>query len=393
MEALVHEREQEIEELQKINDTINDANTKLMESIRSNLDKMRQDRENEKTEEELRAKENRLAYMKADTSGMYAQEILELEKELKDERESYTDSLIEQKLEEMEKQNEKASEQRQAQIDLMQSQLEYEKETGKLWGVIAGYMVTAFTKEGAFNWDSNIGKLLYDQMGLAGMSEAERKKIMDETASSMVNYGVGDSKGYEVEVGTGGKVSIGQKEQTQTQPEQPKIEEPKVEYYSVPKKRYNSISDALESIGVDGSYKNREKIAKANSITNFKGTSTQNRTLMELLMSGKLKKYATGGLNTETGLAWLDGTKANPELVLNAKDTRNFIMLKDILSDVMNGGNIGKSQTIGESNVEINITVEKIDSEIDIDNMADRIKKIIVDDAMYRNVNTLSRLR
>lgn len=49
---------------------------------------------------------------------------------------------------------------------------------------------------------------------------------------------------------------------------------------------------------------------------------------------GKYMRYATGGLVTSTGMAHLDGTPQKPELVLNAEDTRNFIALKDILSDM-----------------------------------------------------------
>lgn len=52
------------------------------------------------------------------------------------------------------------------------------------------------------------------------------------------------------------------------------------------------------------------------------------------LKLGKYMKYATGGLVTSTGMAHLDGTPQKPELVLNAEDTRNFIALKDILSDM-----------------------------------------------------------
>ncbi len=44
--------------------------------------------------------------------------------------------------------------------------------------------------------------------------------------------------------------------------------------------------------------------------------------------------YKTGGLVNETGFAWLDGTKENPEMVLNAKDTENFIALRDALSNL-----------------------------------------------------------
>ena len=45
----------------------------------------------------------------------------------------------------------------------------------------------------------------------------------------------------------------------------------------------------------------------------------------------KVKAYATGGLVNETGLAWLDGTKSKPEMVLNATDTANLRELTGVL--------------------------------------------------------------
>lgn len=44
--------------------------------------------------------------------------------------------------------------------------------------------------------------------------------------------------------------------------------------------------------------------------------------------------FKTGGLADYTGFAWMDGTPNKPELVLNAKDTENFIGLRDILRDM-----------------------------------------------------------
>lgn len=44
-----------------------------------------------------------------------------------------------------------------------------------------------------------------------------------------------------------------------------------------------------------------------------------------------VKAYKTGGLVDYTGLAQLDGTPSRPELVLNPKDTENFIGLRDAL--------------------------------------------------------------
>lgn len=51
-----------------------------------------------------------------------------------------------------------------------------------------------------------------------------------------------------------------------------------------------SIVDALKAIGVDSSMNNRKKIAKANGISNYSGTSSQNTKLLNLLKQGKLKK-------------------------------------------------------------------------------------------------------
>lgn len=54
-----------------------------------------------------------------------------------------------------------------------------------------------------------------------------------------------------------------------------------------------SIVAALNSIKVDSSYKNREKIAIANNIANYKGTAAQNTKMLDLLKAGKLVKAGT----------------------------------------------------------------------------------------------------
>lgn len=47
-----------------------------------------------------------------------------------------------------------------------------------------------------------------------------------------------------------------------------------------------------------------------------------------------LTKYASGGLVDYTGPAWVDGTPNKPELVLNHRDTANFIELKEFLREL-----------------------------------------------------------
>lgn len=51
-----------------------------------------------------------------------------------------------------------------------------------------------------------------------------------------------------------------------------------------------SIVDALKAIGVNSSMASRKKIAKANGITNYTGTASQNITLLNKLKKGTLKK-------------------------------------------------------------------------------------------------------
>ena len=102
-------------------------------------------------------------------------------------------------------------------------------------------------------------------------------------------------------------------------------------------------------------------------------------------------RYASGGLNTQAGPAWLDGTASNPELVLNARDTQNFIELKDVLADMRKNG--GFSLTGGDNYYNISVNVDQMSSDYDVDRAIDRIKARIAQDGAYRNVNTLSRLR
>ena len=46
---------------------------------------------------------------------------------------------------------------------------------------------------------------------------------------------------------------------------------------------------------------------------------------------GNVKSYSTGGLVNYTGIANVHGSESRPEAVLNAEDTRNFIMLRDAM--------------------------------------------------------------
>ena len=80
------------------------------------------------------------------------------------------------------------------------------------------------------------------------------------------------------------------------------FQESSIIYYPACDKSYDSIVNALNSIGVDSSKTNREKIAKLNGISNYTGTSEQNIKLLNLLKEGKLIKSISQTSTTSTGI-------------------------------------------------------------------------------------------
>ena len=71
-----------------------------------------------------------------------------------------------------------------------------------------------------------------------------------------------------------------------------------VTYYPAVSSSYQSIVDALQSIGVDSSFNNRKKIAILNGISNYSGTESQNIELLSKLKKGLLIKSNSGGSDT-----------------------------------------------------------------------------------------------
>ncbi len=63
---------------------------------------------------------------------------------------------------------------------------------------------------------------------------------------------------------------------------------PSVTYFTACDSSYQSLTDALRSVGADGSFAYRAQIAAANGIGDYEGTAAQNTQLLTLLKAGKL---------------------------------------------------------------------------------------------------------
>lgn len=183
-DALVQDQQNVIDNYQELSDILEDSNQAIIDSLQESIDLQRQIRDNTRTEEDITDKERRLAYLRRDTSGSNAQEILQLEQELQDAQENYQDTLIDQAIERLSNDNDKAAEQRSKQIEIMQAQLDYQKEMGFFWDEVYALIDTAIGDDGGLLLSSDLVELLQTIEGYAGMSIFAQANWKQELADS-----------------------------------------------------------------------------------------------------------------------------------------------------------------------------------------------------------------
>lgn len=458
-QALVDQQQKIIDNYQNLSDEINDSNSKVIDNLREQIDLERQIRDNTKTEEEIRDKEARLAYLQRDTSGANAKEILELQKEIDEARQNYSDTLIDQAIDKLQKENDVAAEQRAQQIEIMQAQLDYAAENGEFWNQAYELMRAAFNDDGTLNNNSAMVQLLGESDAFRGMSYFGKQNWVEEMATQWkqaqegeANLRVKDAqeKGRAV-LGNGTELIYNSKTEewadkegskytdlnwnnrtgeyiaTKVQSSNPSNPDddddrdptnpaPTGESYPYGKASETSgnikngdsgtsvkaIQYALNKLGygnsgtssVDGIFGSNTEVAVRN-FQSATGISADGIVGNNTRAQFKLKGYKTGGLADFTGPAWLDGTKTRPELVLNARDTENFIALRDVLESFNHHSDITNNTTTngGDNYFDIDINVDEMGSDYDVDQLASEVRSQIVQDAMYRNVNAINFLR
>lgn len=447
-EALGESRQKEIDKLSAINDSINDTNSRLIDAMQSSIDQYRQDRENEKTEEELADKQRRLAYLQQDTSGANALEIMQLQKEIEEGQEDYTDTLIDQKISELQEQNDEAAEQRQQQIDLMQAQLDHYLDSQQVWedvyalmgsgigpdGIIAGSALENLLKESAsfeamsylqkMDWlselEDNVAKavqwLMVGNSTEALISKGDLKageKVSFLTADGKTVKGTLDAAGnittdtgevYEDVYRTYNGAYVTSENFITPKPEEPESA-PEPEVKPEPPKLTDSIKRGVSAAIWNGNYGWGAGGTRTSRLSEVFGSNDIQRNYVDKYitsgysgslseysyanMKKKFKQYKTGGLADFTGPAWLDGTKSKPEYILNADQTKAFFNLVDVLEGLSTGTS-HNTQNSGDSIYDIDINVESIGNDYDVEQMASTIKRMINDDARYRNNNTIN---
>lgn len=427
-EAIITERQEEIDKLSEINNSINDTNAELIDSIQKTLDKQRRERDNQRTEEDLAEKQRRLLYLQQDTSGANDLEILELQKELDTEYEDYTDTLIDQKISELQAQNDEAAKAREQQITLMQAQLDKQVQNGEIWTEVERLMATGISQTEGLIKSSELEALLKQADGFKGLSETQKMVWMQET-NSQIALAATYLNNLQNQI-----KDLNEEMNRQTAVYEQSVKTPSVSQKSNSSSKGSSNSgNNSKKTGSTGpkhweaTYMNGEKITGASEQAakqaaqkkiddwvkkqkdNQKsrwdaGEGGYSKSYLESRYAQFEKEgedykkqisvkavYKTGGLADFTGPAWLDGTKSRPEIVLNQQDSRNFIQLRDILSSVLSRSNVNTStENNGDILYDIDINVESISNDYDVEQVANKVKSLINEDARYRNNNTIS---
>ena len=413
-DAIVNQREEEISRLENINSSIQSAAADLVSSIQKNIQKIRQERSNKKTEEELAKMQSRLDFLRMDTSSGNQKTILDLEKQLEEKEQSYTDTLIDQKISELQDQNTEAEKQRKQQIEVMKTQLEVQKDNGLIWSDVRYLIANGLSASGKIKEGSELDTALKSWGKYSSLSEQGKKDWLHEQNLGASNFDAYYSQGlnnrdYDQKVdysANGADKSYDViKQQMINAYKQGLIESinnttPYRDYMRYDSKNNKLIQTKLfphpdDDKALNSTLQNAwdQAWSTINTIYNldsyFEANSGKNIVFTHV---PNIARYATGGLADYTGPAWLDGTPSSPELVLNQRDTKNFIQLKDILSSVMNDTST-QTKPNGDYYFEIEINVDKVTSDYDVDQIADRIKQQISDSARYRNVNVINLLR
>lgn len=377
-DALVKSYQQVIDKYSELNDTLNNSNSQILDSLQRQISLERQIRDNTKTEEEITDDEARLAYLRRDTSGGNELAALQLERELADQRESYEDTLVDQAISRLQEDNDAAAQQRQQQIDIMQAQLDYQSQNGEFNAAVRELLETAMGADGELLTNSDLANLLKEQENWAAMSDVSKTVWEEELNGTFKEVAAFLLKENAEQNGT---------------------------FYTALTAAVNSVSSAI------GSY-SQAMVKLGNSISSAGSSGggggggggdsggskpPQSKSVYHTvyrMVNGTPKYYATGGLNTQTGPAWLDGTPSEPEYVLNARQTDAFLRLADVLPSMINTNTAGaQTNTFGSTYVNLSVNLDSVSPEYDVDRMIDMLKDRLYDAGSYRNVNSLSFIR
>lgn len=447
-QAMEDADQKELEKRQDYYDELKKKDDDYLDALRKNVEKRRHLRDKADSYSDLASKQARLSLLQRDTSGVYANEIASLQKEIAEAQQDLADTEIDDILDKMQEDYDAQHEFYEKQITLMSDVIKELKENGEynqraedllrnnpeeairlLTTANPDYLSLSETQREKrleeinsnmiemTNYISKYYTSLADQMTQLAEAAMAQYQALNNMATTLAGGGRGNydttlkgdsSSSSSSSSNSGSKGNGGSTPTTPTTPTTPK---PQQKWgFQFNGKTYTGLASQKEALSKINSLAEAwyaSYVAKwssgkvAPTQAEVSKVKKQKNTLINNAVNtvrSYLKSYSTGGIVDYTGIAQVHGTPDKPEAFLNAVDTKNFEVLKELLGSVLDNRKVGKIATYNQDksvgDCTINVTVEGgISSDYDVERAIDLIKREVVSSSNYRNINLLNRRR
>lgn len=402
------------DEMKKLDDN-------YLEELKKNIEARRNARDRENSIQDITDKQKRLNMLMRDTSGRNAGEIADLQKEIQDAQQDLIDEDTDRLIEALEAANKEQQDRWDEQIDLMEKQLEADKKNGEFIRMaeeefakgpqhVRDLFEEFYSASGQYSGAEILKKMdeLVANLGTAfkyfngenpmegtlGTSDTSTPGISGAPANKGGTSGGrggasgggsnGTGKAYNAAVSKYGAAPTGKPNLKQGSSGN-----------SVKWLQYFLNQAIGAGLNIDGKFGSKTYAA----LRQF-----QNKANLKLKdgivgpeTAAAFKRYATGGYVDYTGPAWVDGSPTKPEAILSAKDTQNFIQLKQLIATMVDRIGMNNSafdlQSATGNTCTIYVNVDQLASDYDVDDMVNRVKQEIMNSTSYRNINLINRRR
>ena len=195
-EAYGAQQQKVIDNIKTLYSAVDNSFKELISKVKQNIQQRRQTEDNAKTEQDISKKQQRLAMLRADTSGGNKVEIAQLQQEIADAQQNYGRTLEDQMMEKLSQQGDVAAQQRQHQIELLQAQRDIAVATGqdarKIEGLVAG--LTSGDQTIAAESQQKIQSLFQDGTNWTSLTATEQKMLSSEIGSKITEVNTLPSK-------------------------------------------------------------------------------------------------------------------------------------------------------------------------------------------------------